>query len=233
MQYKPPLILLYHKIKDLDSKSTLCVTPRDFEGHIKHLLENNFYFISFYDILNKVQFKTKTVAVTFDDGYRNNYLSAYPVLVKFKIPATIFVVTGLIGQNSIWDEKDGWPSDELLSWPEVIEMSQKGIGIGSHSHSHYYLTKMKWWPSIWHQIRYSKEVIEQKINKKVLFFSYPFGRSNNLIRQMVKAAGYEAACGTALPNTERADIYNLPRLEINTPVSSIDKFSGLIRRYLN
>lgn len=228
MRCKPPLILLYHKIKEVDSKSSLCVTPADFKAHLKYLLKNNFHIISFYDILSNLKFDTKTAVITFDDGYRNNYLSAYPVLAEFKIPATIFIVTGLIGQRSIWDEKDGWPSDELLTWPEIKEMDQKGIVIGSHSHNHYYLTKMKWWPNIWHQVKYSKKIIEEKLNKKVLFFSYPFGRSNVLIRQMVKKAGYLAACGSSLANNKPADIYNQLRLEINTANSPIDKFVNLI-----
>jgi glycosyltransferase involved in cell wall biosynthesis len=79
-----------------------------------------------------------------------------------------------------------------------------------------------------------KKIIEQEINKKVLFFSYPFGRSNTLVRQIVRMAGYSAACGTNLPGSEvKADIYNLLRLEINTAASSVDDFSDLIKKYSN
>lgn len=232
MLSKCPLILLYHKIKEPDLNSTLCVRPNDFKLQIKYLLENNFRIVSLYDIINELP-QRKTVAITFDDGYANNYLNAYPHLLEFKIPATIFMVAGLTGQKSIWDEKNGRPSDELLSWLQVREMAQNNISIGSHSFCHDYLTKIKWWPNIWRQVKHSKKIIEREIGKKILFFSYPFGRSNRLIRQMVKAAGYEAACGTALPNGKRVDIYNLPRLEVNTSVGPIDKFSELIRKHLN
>lgn len=233
MCYKPPLILLYHKIKEIDPGSTLCVAPTDFQRHIKHLLENSFSIVPFYDIINKPFSETKRVVITFDDGYKDNYLNAYPILTELKIPATIFIVVGLIGQKSIWDEKNGWPSDELLTWIEVEDMSRNGITIGSHSRNHYHLTKMGWLVDIWCEIHHSKKITEERIHKKVLFFSYPFGRSNILIRQMVRMAGYAAACGTDLPDGRAADIYKLPRLEINTAVGPVDKFANLIKKYLN
>jgi peptidoglycan/xylan/chitin deacetylase (PgdA/CDA1 family) len=234
MLYKPPLILLYHKIKEVSAGGTLCVTPTDFQNHMQYLLENSFSIIPFYDIINEPFLNDKRVVITFDDGYKNNYLSAYPILTKFKIPATIFIVAGLVGQRSLWDEKNGWPSDELLSWPQVEEMARSGIIIiGSHSQNHYHLTKMGWPVDLWREIYHSKKTIEERIHKKVLFFSYPFGRCNILIRQMVKLAGYAAACGTNLPDAGVVDIYNLPRLEINTAVGPLDKFANLIKKYLN
>ncbi len=203
--------------------------PADFKEHIKYLLENNYRFVSLYDIINN--FEAKTVALTFDDGYKNNYLNAHSVLTEFKIPATIFIVAGLIGQKSLWDEKDGWPSDELLSWPEIKEMARNSINIGSHSLNHTRLTKEKLWPKIWAEIKFSKKVIEKEISHEVLFFSYPFGRSNFLIQQMVKWAGYSSACGNSLPDNQSVNLYNLPRIEVATADSPLDKFSNLIERY--
>lgn len=232
MSYSLPLILLYHKIKELEPKSSLCVPASDFRRHIAYLLENNFHVVSLHDIITQLS-QNKTVAITFDDGYRNNYLEAYPVLAEFKIPATVFIVAGLVGKKSIWDEENGWPSDELMNWPQIKEIGGNNISIGSHSLNHINLTKIKWWPNIWREINYSKRTIEEKTEKKVLFFSYPFGKSNILIRQMVRKAGYVAACGTGWPNDRPRDLYNLPRLEINTDNGPMDKFISLMAKYVN
>ncbi len=103
-------ILLYHRICEHESgtfKNNSRVTPSAFHRQIKYLHDNGYSFISLQEIAacvkNNELLPYKTVAITFDDGYRDNYLNAWPVLKKYNVPATIFVTTSFIkGKHTIW-----------------------------------------------------------------------------------------------------------------------------------
>ncbi len=103
------LVLIYHRVLDLkNDPQLLCVTPENFEKQIIWLKEN-FKIISLSELVKKIKEKKlddKYIAITFDDGYFDNLYYAKPILEKHKVPATIFVSTGLIGKNQEfwWDE---------------------------------------------------------------------------------------------------------------------------------
>jgi len=111
-------ILFYHRIIDYNDKqllnpSLLSSNPRNFEKQMKYL-SKNYNVISFDDLIkwkkNKKNLPKKSVIITFDDGYKDNYLNAYPILRKYKLPAMIALTTGHID------------NDELFWWDKVAYM---------------------------------------------------------------------------------------------------------------
>jgi peptidoglycan/xylan/chitin deacetylase (PgdA/CDA1 family) len=126
----------------------------------------------------------KAVAITFDDGWRDNYVHALPIMGRYGFPVTVFLVSGRIGLR------------EYLGWPEIREMRAAGFGFGAHSVSHPRLTEIA--PDDARgEIVGSKKAIEDGLGEEVSLFCYPYGFFNRSVRHMVEEAGYLGACCNA------------------------------------
>ena len=98
-QYVVPIIM-YHKIDGNSLSSKLSVSPKSFRVQMTFLKRYNYNVVKLEDVsepVKKNRFKSKTIAITFDDGYEDNYFNAYPVLKELGLPATIFIITGMVG----------------------------------------------------------------------------------------------------------------------------------------
>ena len=140
-------ILMYHSISR-DSEDGVhpyyrtCTSPEVFEMHMKLLRDYNYKIISLSDAVNLfndmaeqplAQSQTdrvRYVVITFDDGFRDFYTNAFPILEKYGFTATMFLSTGFINNGSRF--KGG----KCLSWDEVRELHNKGIEFGSHTVTH-------------------------------------------------------------------------------------------------
>lgn len=209
-------ILMYHHL-DANSKINKCsVAPQSFQRQMEFLYRHKYNVVSLEKIADLIKRKEKiparTLAITFDDGYEDNYTYGFPVLKKYGFPATIFVTTTHIG------------TEGSLSWDEVLEMSDNGLSIGSHAVTHSYLPGLTE-RRLKDEIINSKIILESRLNKKVLFFSYPGGGFNEKIKQIVKEAGYKGACATN-PGKKypKGDIYALKRLRISRASDNLFAF---------
>src|SRR4030095_11894491 len=133
-------VLLYHKISKprRDSRIRGAFTPpRRFLRQMTYLKKRGFDFYTTSELIKHFQaegtFPRRSVAVTFDDGWKDNYTHAFPVLRELGIKATIFLVPSCIGEISSKVVADGEEARAHLSHAEIIEMSQHGIEFGSHS----------------------------------------------------------------------------------------------------
>ena len=179
-------VLNYHQINDTE-KNALTVNTEQFEAQMKYLSENGYTAITPADMLdaweNGTQLPEKPVIITFDDGYLDNYNHAFPVLEKYQLKATIFLIS---------DYVNTYPN--YLTWSAVQDMQQSGlIDFESHTLSHEELTKAPDLDEAKHQLVGSKQAIEWNLGKQVNFIAYPCGEYNDDIEQATKDAGYRAA----------------------------------------
>ena len=170
-------ILLYHDfvttVPDSDPDNFNYInTPQSYEENIKVLLENGYTFISFQELDDanngKISLPEKPILVTFDDGYASNYEYIFPILKKYNVKVSIFVVTDKIGK-----EVDG---KKYLSWEQCREMQDSGlVEIFSHSKRHVFYDKLPV-RSIRDDVKESYKIIEEKLGKQALkVFAYPYG----------------------------------------------------------
>lgn len=215
LQYVVPIIM-YHKIDGNSAASRLSVSPESFERQMKFLKAHRYNVVRLEDLADMVKderFTAKTIAITFDDGYEDNYRDAYPVLKRLGLPAAIFIIPAMIG------------ADGYLTWDQVTEMSESGvISIGSHSMTH------AWLPDQPNQkldieIVASKRSIESHLTKDVGAFSYPSGGFNQNVRDKVIRAGYKIAV-TTNPGKKypKHDLFAMKRLRISSTSDNLFVF---------
>jgi len=226
------LILTYHRVNDW-SNDPLTVHPETFRQQLKSLKKRH-RIVSLEELVSakmkKADCKENLAAITFDDGYYDNYLFAFPILKELSCPATFFLTVSYVGTDELLprDRKKGnLQKDRLMNWGEVLEMSEAGFEFGSHSSSHLNLTTAG--PAeAKKEIAESRIFLEERLKKPVIFFCYPFGSYSPEVEKLVKEAGYKAAFVTQqfskfnpirgfLRNArrqEKADPYALARVGI-------------------
>lgn len=186
-------ILLYHDFttvvpeNDPDNFNYIN-TPQSFEEDIKVLVENGYTFISMEELNEayngKIELPNKPILINMDDGYYSNYEYIYPILNKYNIKASIFIVTDKIGK-----EING---KRYLGWKECLEMQNSGIvEICSHSKRHVFYDKLDV-KEIRDDVLESYRIIEKNLGKKyVKIFSYPYGAYTKATVWVLKLNGID------------------------------------------
>jgi len=193
-------ILIYHRVCEEvpgHDPYRLCTSVARLERAFRHLWEHDYRVVTL-DVALELMSADRPIGryacITFDDGYRDVYTHALPLLKRYGYPATVFVVTDYIGGTNRWDEALGLPSVPLLSRDEILEMAAHGISFGAHGATHRRLTGLS--PQEREQeILASREALEALLGQEVRFFAYPHIDQDPEIRQEVARAGYRGACG--------------------------------------
>jgi peptidoglycan/xylan/chitin deacetylase (PgdA/CDA1 family) len=137
----------------------------------------------------------KNAVISFDDGCRNVWQNAAPILSKHRFQAIEFIVAGLIGKRNEWDIKHGDTPEPLMDETEIREWLAAGHAIGSHSLTHKNLAHLSRGEAR-EEIRASKKLLEDRFGIPVAHFCYPHGKHTPLLRELVCEAGYATACTT-------------------------------------
>jgi len=193
-------ILTYHSITD-DSGNM--VTRDSFDRQMDYL-SVNYVPISFSEFLegskgNSV--RKKSIIVTLDDGYMDNYANAYPILKKHNIPAMIFPLAGSIDR------------ERMLGWSEMKEMGEP-IAFGAHTMTHPVLSKLPK-KDAEKEIVGSKEVLEKGLSRKVDVFAYPYGSRADFNEETKSIVRRNFSCAvTTIPgvNDLDNDLFELRRI---------------------
>lgn len=202
-------ILAYHSLDA--SGSVISVAPEMFRRQMECLARHGVPVAP----LAEVQKVPGSVALTFDDAYRNLREHALPALARHGFPATIFVVAGHCGGWNDWDQKGyrGIPRLPLMDWPELRDLAAAGIELGGHSVRHPDLTALA--PErVREELQACRDEIEQKTGRPARTFAYPYGLVTPQVRR-IAAECYQAACGTELRFVTSGDNpHELPRLDV-------------------
>jgi len=209
------VILMYHAINSINDFHA--VDPREFKRQIEYL-RRNYKIVSLDEIVGFVKgdknLPQKTVAITFDDGFRDCYFNVYPYCQRYELPITIFVTTGYVGKEWPWSGA----RSRVLGWNEIEEMSQNGIEFGAHTVTHPDLQKTTL-DEAEDEILMSKKEIEEHIGKNVKYFSYPFGRHTPKISEIVRSCGFEGAVGGGGTIHKSTQLFVLNRVQVDSSVS--------------
>ena len=214
------LVLNYHKIDN--RHHSLSVLPADFERQLKYLADHGYHSISpdelFEGLAGTGALPENPVLITFDDGYKDNYTTAFPLLKKYGFKATIFVVTSFLGQKS-----------QYFTWEQAREMEKEGISIQSHTATHRSMTDLSD-EQLRAELVESKKKAEEELGHPVEYMAYPTGTYNLHIAEMVKEAGYKAAFTIKYGNVDEAsNIYALERVPVFHTANTNKDFLERIR----
>ncbi|UCD55400.1 MAG: polysaccharide deacetylase family protein [Candidatus Omnitrophota bacterium] len=207
-----PVIIMYHSVNEegmeLDGyEAKLNVSPAAFAKQMKFLHERNYNVIPLAEFIERIErgenIPRMTVAITFDDGLKNNFLHALPVLKKYNFPATIFVATDFVG-------KEGY-----LTRDDIKIMQENNISIGSHTVSHNWLPALDE-KSIHKELWDSKKLLEEMTGREIKTLSYPLGGYNEKVKKIARKAGYIGAVATNPGRRQpKNDIFALKRIRIS------------------
>ena len=196
-------VLMYHHV--LPKNGFICSSIENFTKQMTFLKENNFYTLSsneFY-MYKKGKFKApkKSVFITFDDGWRDNIIYAYPILKKLNLKATIFLVTGWIDKAS--EKKENFkityhnnckkmvaenPNKILMSWDDICKSSDV-FDFHSHTNTHrdFYFDKASWEEDLYN----SRETIKEKLGFEDKHLCWPRGYFDDELVEKAQNIGYE------------------------------------------
>ncbi|HEY6193299.1 MAG TPA: polysaccharide deacetylase family protein [Bacteroidota bacterium] len=221
-------VLMYHRIveeKSLSEAYWTCVHVREFQKQLELLDRWGFTPITFNDyslfLQGELNLPRKPVILTFDDGYRDTYDVALPLLQEFGAKAVVFVLGYQGAATNFWDRSESLPEVALMDRRQIVELHQAGFEIGSHSLNHTKLTALTDYDA-WQEISRSRILLEILLNSPVRSFSYPYGSLNPYVKEMVEHAGYDIACGVSTgPANFGEDPYEIRRITIlNTTTTS-------------
>lgn len=158
-----------------------CVPPKDFEHEMKWLHDNGYRTLSLDDVYEglatRTAFPARSVALTFDDGYEDNYTDALPVLRRYGFCATVFIITGDIG-------KPGY-----LAAPQILAMERDGVRAECHTVTHRHLSALPPDTQL-HELQDSRTVLERLLGRPVYYLAYPYGDHDAETTKLAKELGY-------------------------------------------
>ena len=206
-------------------------SPNRFKNLLINIQENNYKFIGLSDYIDGGQ-KANFVVLTFDDGYETFYKYVYPILKNLSIPATLFIPTDFIGKTNQWDYAGTIFPSEHLSIKQIKELSKNSITIASHGLAHRCLTQMSD-RLLKIELTRSKEILEDIIERKISFISYPFGRFNTEVESIAAKVGYRNGLSLSLMKRGESG-FTLSRCAVyafDTPYSVLNKLNkGALNR---
>ena len=184
------IVLTYHRVRDDGRYPDISVTTQHLDKQLKYL-RDNFDVVPLLEAVKSLQdgqnHNNDQVSISFDDGYKDNYSNALPVLKRHQISATIFLVSNQVGK-----------SDDMLNIEEIKAMRSHQIDFGSHSVNHLLLSELDV-DGVTYEVNRSKQNLEKMLQSEILLFAYPKGKRrhyNDNAKSEIQKAGYVAAFTT-------------------------------------
>ncbi len=206
-------VLMYHHIRKNPMPNNavwaaLNVSPDQLDQQLLYLSLHNYNTITLDELSDaldgKISLLPNSIVITFDDGYRNFYDNAFPLLKKYHMKSVQFVITQVVGIPA------------YLTWDQIIEMDRSGlVEVGAHTRHHPNLPDLSQ-SAIIDEIKGSKMDLEQHLKHPVNWFAYPYGSYSPFIMQTVKDAGFKGAASTVYGTNQRKNnLYLFPRIMVD------------------
>ena len=215
----------YHKVAEIPHGAVYrgnYVTPRQFTTQLRYLRAGGYEAISFHDLLayrrGEAELPARPILITFDDGYRSILEFALPALRAHDLFATVFVVTGLLGQTNQWDADE--LQEPLLSADEVRCAKAAGHDVQSHTRTHRDLNHLSDADAL-AELRESRLELQRIVDAPVRVVAYPWGNPDHRVCRLADEAGYDA--GVILRrrvNFDSTSSFELRRIGINYTTSA-------------
>jgi peptidoglycan/xylan/chitin deacetylase (PgdA/CDA1 family) len=210
------------------------VLPEAFDEQLAELRRWNYQSITLEQWIaykeKRAGLPRRPIIITFDDGYRSTYLTAWPILRRYGFSATVFLVASLIGKTNAWDVDER--QEPLLNESEIREMQSGAITFGSHTQSHRALTRIPLEEAA-RELADSRKILESLLDRPVTALCYPFAKQNRTIRGLARKAGYNAAVvGRGGTNRVWTDQYALRRIKVDTSTTISELRRKLRRRFI-
>ena len=219
---RPVPVLMYHHINH-HKGDMVTITPEVFEDQMEYLYRAGYRTLKIAELIACINggltLTQKAVVVTFDDGWLDNYIYAFPTLKKYKINATVFLITDRVENASLINSKFKIQNSKLLipthkeskvliekgedwkvvlNWELIKEMSNSGmIEFYSHTKSHTKCNSLTE-KELMEEMKESREIIEKKLGSPCPYFCWPYGKYNDLAINVAKKIGYKATFTTNL-----------------------------------
>ncbi|MGI9102763.1 MAG: polysaccharide deacetylase family protein [Terriglobales bacterium] len=221
-------ILMYHGIgKDTGASHPyfeINTTPAVFRAQLQWLRQQGFQTLSLSDALNRLRSEAaevrqaKYVVLTFDDGYREIYEEALPLLREHGFTATVYA----IADKSCGESRKSFKDRECMTRRELRELASQGIEIGSHTVTHPRLYELPW-DQVEAEIHDSKKMLEDCLGTAIHSFCYPYAypeadkRFVNRLEAFIRHCGYKSNALTVIGTADHdTDPFRVPRLPVNT-----------------
>lgn len=212
-------VLCYHAV-DPDWTSSLSVSPAQFRRQIDWLIRHRRVVPldeAVYRLRDGGTVADQRCALTFDDGFASVAAHALPVLARWKVPATVFVVSKTLLDDPgevdwVLDSDLAGYSPRPLCRDEVAELAAAGVDIQAHSHTHRTLTELSD-AECEQDLRDCRQLLEEVVRRKVTMLAYPGGRHDERVRGCARRAGFAVAFGDAGPRL-RSDPYAVERSSV-------------------
>jgi peptidoglycan/xylan/chitin deacetylase (PgdA/CDA1 family) len=224
------LVVTFHRVNDTRSPEGLTVSPRVFERYCR-FFSRHFRVVPLRTLVKRLERRealNRELAITFDDGYRDNFENAVPLLEKYRLPATFFVVTRFIGTDIVpwWDEQKG-VRHPWMTWDQVRSLHERGFDLGAHTRTHVDLG-VAGGSEANEEILGGRRELEDRLAAPVELFAYPYGRRGNLAdanRRLVRGAGFRCCCSCFGGTVARgSDPFHLQRVPISSRYESPEQF---------
>jgi len=210
-------VLMYHSISSKYDRS-FCVPAQQFDSEMRYLREHDYHSVSpaelYAALTDGTPLPENPVLITFDDGFGDNYKTAWPILKKYGFRATFFIVTNEVGDYSI-------------DWPQLRELVDAGNTIGSHTVHHRDLSTLS--PGQQKsEIFDSKATLEKQLDIPITTFCIPYGKYNKTTLTLLREAGYTISFTTTEGRVCAGDdIFTLHRVHM-IGGTSLESFSSMV-----
>ena len=209
-------VITYHAIGD--GPRPLWISADVFEDHLRAFANQGYRTVSLEAAARLLKApaegSSKPLVITFDDGYRNFFTAAWPILDRYGFSATLFVVTDLCDGIERTGAADTFkPLAPVLSWDEIRYLAGVGCEIGSHTRTHPHLPSLHDDAAVVDEIAGSKRIIEQELGRPVRVFAYPYGSVESRAVATVRAAFRSAVTTNLGVAGASSDAYLLERVD--------------------